>query len=130
VSDCCHVDLRHPTRNIRRAGQTLVIKLSIMICGALNQGLFVAKEETVEHDIQRTVYIFENEIGTFAIRGNPPLEEQINLVHIGDRVRIEYVGIRTASDSVRYPTYRLWKNRWMALFVPEGIEDEDGIPVL
>ena len=86
--------------------------------------------DLVEHDINRITYVFENENGSIAIRGNPPLDEQMSLVNIGDRVRLEYVGIRTATDSVQYPTYRLWKNRWLALFVPEGIEDEDEIPAL
>ena len=94
------------------------------------EGIFVYKVELVEHDINRITYVFENENGSIAIRGNPPLDEQMSLVNIGDRVRLEYVGIRTATDSVQYPTYRLWKNRWLALFVSEGIEDDDAIPVL
>jgi len=64
---------------------------------------------------------------TFAIKGTPPLDEQMALVQINDRVRIEYVGLRAASDSVLYPTYRLWENRWMALSVVEEEIDEDGI---
>ena len=98
------------------------------IRGESIEGIFIAKEEIVEHDIQRVVYVFENELGTFAIRGTPPLNETMALVHINDRVRIEYVGIRTASNSVQYPTYRLWKNRWMALSMAEEEVDENGIP--
>jgi len=95
----------------------------------IHEGVFINKEEILEHDIQRVVYIFENESETFAIRGSPPFNEQMDLVHINDRVRIEYLGIRTASDSVRYPAYRLWKNSWTALADAEEY-DEDGILLL
>ena len=90
----------------------------------------IDKEQILEHDIRRVLYIFENESGPFAVRGTPPLNEQMTLVYINDRVRIEYVGIRTANDSVCHPVYRLWKNRWLALSVEEAEVDEDGIALL
>jgi hypothetical protein len=70
---------------------------------------------------------FENQSGRFAIRGTPLLYDQMDMVNVNDRVRIVYLGIRAASDSVPYPTFGLWKNGWKELAAEY---DEDGILLL
>jgi hypothetical protein len=43
-------------------------RIWLLVEGVSIEGLFIAKEERHEHDIQRVVYVFENESGTFTIR--------------------------------------------------------------
>jgi hypothetical protein len=94
------------------------------------EALFITKEETTALDsTRRVVYLFENQSGMFALRATPSLDEQMAVVAPNDRVRIEFLGLRPATDFVQYPAYRVFVNHWVPLSEAEEY-DKDGILLL
>jgi hypothetical protein len=84
------------------------------------EGVYVNKfTESTE-----TVYVIENEKGAHALVGTPSLDEQMKLAHLGNRLKIQFTGLRDTQDAQRSPAYKVWRNTWTSLFIPNDVELE------